>query len=829
MAKRKQTSKTPQRPRVALYRRVSTDRQADEGGSLELQLERCLGEADRRFGPNLYDYVDYCDDGYSGSLGLRSQSARKSQHRPRLSDLVEDIEAGKIDTVIAYRLDRLFRSVSLASHMLNDVFDKYDVGLISVVENIDASTPQGKAMIHVMIVMAEYFLDWMSENICEALAKLKRDGRFVGRPPFGWRRLTEEEKAAGILPDIVPDEDQGRWVAQMKDWFLSGWGMPRIAEALHEAGVQSPAGKDWWREGTVRKVLNNPFHCGKMHLAEGVLIDIVGIEPYYSEAVYYQIRELFKQRADKGPATVAAVHYLLNDALKCKHCGGPMRGRRHNQRGQLYYRCVSKGGQRTKFCSGNSKQTDLIDGCVLAAVHRFAERPDMQEFARPEAMRRLGVADAGLRQDVKQLKGRIEVLQSEIDRWSAQFRESALDPDVFIHEANRLQEERRGLGESLVERTRQLSFHDTRVEQQKLAIERLASFAQVWERLNLEERRELVGSVVEQVSVGKMPKGDTEVEVKLRLGSVSRSVIPKLHGAKRELSLQQLAHLELAHRGLSDAQIAEAWQVTIPRVRSIAGATRRKLNVADLETAYQQQRETIELYLEWLPLQATRKTGNGGERKTCLTEAQQQILQHRARGHRGPAIAVTLGITPGAVYKHLHDIRVRLGVDTDDAAVAKAAQWGLVDLEQALAIHLTPRESAYLYLLSTGSTDEEIAAAWEVSAQGVTHHRNAVTEKAQCASVEQLLSERRELVPQHAYGLPIGPLANRKRQTGELSEKTLTVLRLKAEGFPHKQIAAQCGIRECSVDHHLRRAKKLLQVAATADAIEEARRRGLIG
>ena len=343
------------------------------------------------------------------------------------------------------------------------------------------------------------------------------------------------------------------------------------------------------------------------------------------------------------------------------------------------------------------------------------------------------------------------------------------------------------------------------------------------------KRRELVGSVVEEVVVGKTEDGDTEVEVKLRLGSVSRSVIPKMHGAKREISLQQLALFELAHRGLSEAQIAEQWQVTLPRVRSIAAVIRRRLNVPDLEAAYQQQREAIELYLEWLPLQGTRKTGKGEGRKTCLTEAQQKVLQHRAQGHRGPAIAATLGITPGAVYKHVHDIRVRLGVDTDEAAVAKAAQWGLIDLEHTPAVHFTPREEAYLFLRSAGSTDEEIVAAWEVSAHNVTHHRNAVTEKAPCTSLDQLLAEHPELVPQHGYGLPLGPPVTRKRQTGALSEKTLTVLRLKAEGLSHKQITAQCGIRECSVDHHLGRAKKVLAVDTTAEAIEEARRQELFG
>lgn len=181
------------------------------------------------------------------------------------------------------------------------------------------------------------------------------------------------------------------------------------------------------------------------------------------------------------------------------------------------------------------------------------------------------------------------------------------------------------------------------------------------------------------------------------------------------------------------------------------------------------------------------------------------------------------------MYTHLYDIRVQLGVDTDEAAVAKVAGWGLVDLAKEPEVRFTPRESAYVYLRSTGLADDEIAAQWEVSIQNVMHHRNSVTEKAQCTSIEQLLTEKPELVPSHPYGLPLGPLPNRKRLASELSEKTLTVLRLIAEGLSYRQIAAECGIQQCSVDHHVRRAKKVLGVATTAEAIAEARRRGLIG
>ncbi|MCX7598704.1 MAG: recombinase family protein, partial [Armatimonadetes bacterium] len=260
------------KPKIAIYRRVSTARQAEEGISLDVQLQACLDEADRMYGRGLYDYRDFCDDGYSGSLGLRSQDARKTAHRPALSDMMQAVAEGEIDAVFVYRLDRLFRSVPLAAHLLNDYFHKYQVGLVSVQERIDTTAAAGRALLYVMAVMAQFFLDIMSENIAAALRRVRSQGRFLGVTPYGWRRPTEEEKQRGVTASLVRNDEQGRWVVQMKDWYLAGWGIRRIAQALHDAGVPSPEGQEWWTFGSIRDTILNPVHAGLNRVGDGKLV-----------------------------------------------------------------------------------------------------------------------------------------------------------------------------------------------------------------------------------------------------------------------------------------------------------------------------------------------------------------------------------------------------------------------------------------------------------------------------------------------------------------------------------------------------------------------------
>lgn len=821
-------TKSPERPRIAFYRRISRDDPNREKVSMELQLEKCQQEADHRYGAGLYDCEDFADPDYSGSLGLRSKDSRKTKHRPRFSDLMEGIAEGRFDVVIIYRLDRLFRSASLAMHVLKDYFQEHEVGLVSVQEHIDASSAHGRAMIGVMAVMAEYFLEWGRENIIAALHKIRSEGRRLGKAPYGWRLPTEEEKQAGVEASLMRNEEQGEWVVRIKDWFLSGWGRGTIIQALHEAEVKSPKGLEWWTDSVVKDLLTNRTHCGQMELGDGLIVDIIGVKPYYDVTVYEQILEKMKERAAKGPAGTAAPHYLLPAVLECEHCGGPMRGRRNLQRGHLYYRCVAPPDKRTKDCGRNSKQADLIDRCATQAIEEFAARPDVQELVLAQAMQDLNQGDQDLGKGLKELKRGLAAVKTEQERWTAEFRGSGLDREVYIEEANALQEKKRQLEARVADLQRQLDRRHVRDAQAQMVAERLLSFTANWDPLDLEQRRELAESLLEKVIVGHQEDGDTHVHVIPRLGPTRDFTIPLMHGGDRLIAMKQLAHLELSHRGLDEERIAEAWGVSVQAVRSSASRIRKALGVGTLEEAYEQQKEDVIKYLDWLPLEGEFRRPAGSKVKTCLTDAQTQVLLLKAQGLRGKAIADALGITVGAVYKHLHDIRVQLGVDTDKAAVEKAAQWGLIDLGKPVAVPLTPRERAYLYLRRSGLADADVAAKWEVALSNVLTTRKHVLEKAECLSVEQLLADKPELVPQHAYGLPLGPLENRRREPSELSDKTIEVLRLRDQGVSYQNIAERTGIEFSTVGYHLRRAAKVLGVETPAEAVEEAKRRGLL-
>ena len=126
----------------ALYIRVSTEAQAEEGYSIPAQSER-LEAYCKAMGWN--DFEFYIDGGYSGS----------NLNRPRMQQLIADVEAKKIEAVVVFKLDRLSRRQKDTLFLIEDVLIPNDVAFVSLNESIDTSTPYGRAMIGILSAFAQ--------------------------------------------------------------------------------------------------------------------------------------------------------------------------------------------------------------------------------------------------------------------------------------------------------------------------------------------------------------------------------------------------------------------------------------------------------------------------------------------------------------------------------------------------------------------------------------------------------------------------------------------------------------------------------------------------
>ena len=166
------------RTRCAIYTRKSTNARLEhEVNSLTMQRETCAAYvASQRY----RGWVDigrlYDDGGHSGS-GLE---------RPALAALMHDIEAGEIDTVVVYKIDRLTRSL-LDFVRLMEMFDRRNIALVSVSQAFDTSDSMGRMILNVLLTFSQFERELIAERVRDSIRTRKRHGRVHGgMAPFGY-------------------------------------------------------------------------------------------------------------------------------------------------------------------------------------------------------------------------------------------------------------------------------------------------------------------------------------------------------------------------------------------------------------------------------------------------------------------------------------------------------------------------------------------------------------------------------------------------------------------------------------------------------------------
>lgn len=199
--------------KAAIYIRVSTDFQAEEGYSIEAQKEQLTAYCVSKSIKN-YDY--YIDGGWSGS----------NIERPEIQRLIKDVKEDKISHVIVYKLDRLSRSQKDTLYLIEDVFNPHGVDFVSLNESMDTSTPMGRLMLGILSAFAQLERENIRLRTRMGMKERVKAGLWMGggRVPFGY----DYDKEQGIL---VPNKDAEK-VKQIYDLYLKGYSGQNIANIL---------------------------------------------------------------------------------------------------------------------------------------------------------------------------------------------------------------------------------------------------------------------------------------------------------------------------------------------------------------------------------------------------------------------------------------------------------------------------------------------------------------------------------------------------------------------------------------------------------------------
>ena len=352
--------------KVAIYARVSTTNQAEEGYSIDGQIDS-LEKYCEAMGWDVYN--KYIDAGFSGG----------SLERPGMTSLINDIKSGLFDTILVYKLDRLSRNVRDTLYLIKDVFNINKIDFVSIQENIDTSSAMGTLFLTLLSAIAEFEREQIKERM--QLGKLGRakagKSMMWGRTSYGY----DYQKETGSLT-INPA--QSLVVKYIFERYLAGRSITKLRDDLNEKYPKEIS----WNYRAVRGILSNPVYCG-YNQYQGQLFPGEH-EPIISEDVYKRTQEELKIRqrtaAEKTNPRPFQAKYMLSGLAQCGYCGAPLKllmgmVRKDGTR-FIRYECHQRHPRKTKGvtvynnnvkCDSGFYEKDALENYVLTEISKLQD------------------------------------------------------------------------------------------------------------------------------------------------------------------------------------------------------------------------------------------------------------------------------------------------------------------------------------------------------------------------------------------------------------------------------------------------------------------------
>src|SRR5690554_3254079 len=236
----------PRRQRCAIYTRKSSEEGLDmEFNSLGAQREACEAFiASQRSEGFAAIRERYDDGGHSGG----------TLERPALQRLLADVEAGLIDVIVVYKIDRLFRSLMDFARLV-EIFERNQVTFVSVTQSFNTTTSMGRLTLNILLSFAQFEREVIGERIRDKFAASRKKGMWMGGyVPLGYD--VRDRK-------LVINEEEAETVRMIFERFVAIGSATRLARALAAEGVVNKRGR-LIDKGFLYKLINNRIYIGEV-------------------------------------------------------------------------------------------------------------------------------------------------------------------------------------------------------------------------------------------------------------------------------------------------------------------------------------------------------------------------------------------------------------------------------------------------------------------------------------------------------------------------------------------------------------------------------------
>ena len=220
--------------RTIAYIRVSTDKQADAGVSLEAQQAKAAAYA------SLYDLELV-------AVIVDAGESAKTLDRPGLTRALAMLAKGEADALLVAKLDRLTRSVVDLGALIDRYFAPGKAALLSVSENIDTRSAAGRLVLNILASVSQWEREAIGERTRDAMRHMKAQGEYTGgNAPYGF---TLKDGA------LVPDDFEQKVINKARELRASGLALAKVAAALDQRGIQARSGQPFGAKQISRMML----------------------------------------------------------------------------------------------------------------------------------------------------------------------------------------------------------------------------------------------------------------------------------------------------------------------------------------------------------------------------------------------------------------------------------------------------------------------------------------------------------------------------------------------------------------------------------------------
>ena len=255
-------------------------------------------------------------------------SAKDMEHRPQFQEMLQDMRDGKINYIVAYKLDRVTRSVKDLEALITEL-EKYHCFLVCDRDDVNTSTANGRFFIRMLTVLSQLEIEIVSERTIFGLGGAIKAGHIPGKTPLGYFRDNDKKlKINNYTKDIV---------IRIFELYLEGKSYQTIANIFNKEGVLATERKKW-NDSKVEAIINNKIYVGdyerykRTSEKENVIYRDV-VPPIISRAMWEEVQN---QKEKNQRAYCRNRVYIFFQKLKCPKCGSILT-------------CKGTGGKKSKY------------------------------------------------------------------------------------------------------------------------------------------------------------------------------------------------------------------------------------------------------------------------------------------------------------------------------------------------------------------------------------------------------------------------------------------------------------------------------------------------